>query len=294
MDSVLTLIAKELDGAAAASARAALAAQAECVGDPDWLAPGIACDLPFGGLDTDAATAAARASLAGRPIDIVAQKVAGRRKRLLIADMESTMIENEMLDELAAEVGLGAEIAAITARAMAGEIDFEGAIRERVAMLKGLEAAALDRALDTIRIAPGAAALVATMRASGAYCALVSGGFECFTRWVRGRLGFDHDQANRLDIQAGKLTGRLVGPILGRTAKRAALERLAAARGLPVAAAIAVGDGANDLDMLTAAGLGVAFHAKPLVAGRAAARIDHGDLTALLYLQGYRLEEFRD
>jgi len=294
MDGVLTLIAERLDDGAVALARDALAARAGCVGDADWLAPGIACDLPFGGLEPGPATAAIRACLAGRPIDIVAQKSAGRRKRLLIADMESTMIENEMLDELAAEVGRAAEIADITARAMAGTLDFEGAIIERVTMLKGLEEAALERALDTICITAGAATLVATMRAHGAYCALVSGGFEFFTRWVRARLNFDMDQANRLGIQAGKLTGRLVGPILGREAKRTALARLTAAQGITAAAAIAVGDGANDLDMLSAAGMGVAFRAKPVVADRAAARIDHGDLTALLYLQGYRQADFRE
>ena len=292
MDCVLTLIAQRLDDGAVALARDALAAHGGRVGKTDWLACGIACDLPFDGLEPGPATAAIRACLAGRPVDAVAQKSAGRRKRLLIADMESTMIENEMLDELAAEVGLKAEIADITARAMAGKLDFEGAIIERVAMLKGLEEAALERALDTIRITAGAATLVATMRADGAYCALVSGGFEFFTRWVRARLNFDFDQANRLGIRAGKLTGRLVGPILGREAKRAALARLTAAQGVSAAAVIAVGDGANDLDMLTAAGMGVAFCAKPIAADRAAARIDHGDLTALLYLQGYRRAEF--
>jgi phosphoserine phosphatase len=208
--------------------------------------------------------------------------------------MESTMIENEMLDELAAEVGLGAKIADITARAMAGELDFEGSIIARVAMLEGLEEAALDRALKAIRFTPGAATLVATMRANGAYCALVSGGFEFFTRWVRLRLGFDTDQANKLGIRAGKLSGKLVGPILGREAKRAALARLTTAQGITVAAAIAVGDGANDLDMLIAAGMGVAFRAKPIVANRAAARIDHADLRALLYLQGYRQADLRE
>jgi phosphoserine phosphatase len=294
MENVLTLIAGTLDENAVALARTALSAQAGPVGGADWLAPGIACDLPFDGLEPGAAMAAVRAALDGRPVDVVAQRAAGRRKRLLIADMESTMIENEMLDELAAEVGLEAKIADITARAMAGELDFEGSIIARVAMLEGLEEAALDRALNTIRFTRGAATLVATMRANGAYCALVSGGFEFFTRWVRARLGFDMDQANKLGIRAGKLSGKLVGPILGREAKRAALARLTAAQGITVAAAIAVGDGANDLDMLIAAGMGVAFHAKPIVANRAAARIDHGDLRALLYLQGYRQADFRE
>jgi phosphoserine phosphatase len=207
--------------------------------------------------------------------------------------MESTIIENEMLDELAEERGIRDQIAAITARAMAGELDFEDAIRERVAMLEGMDTTVLDRARSVIRITPGAAALVATMRHHGAYCALVSGGFDVFTGWVRQRLGFDCDQANRLEIADGALTGRLHEPILGRSAKREALSRLAGKQGIALSQSIAVGDGANDLDLLAAAGLGVAYHAKPIVAESARARIDHGDLTALLYLQGYRQEEIR-
>lgn len=294
MDNVLTLIgdptASALTPADADNAATAIKDAGGTVGSTDWLAEGIACDVQFTGpLDV---AEAARKTLAGRPLDIVAQPAAGRRKALLVADMESTIIENEMLDELAAACGIGEAIADITARAMAGELDFEGAIKERVAMLKGMKESALQDALATIRITPGAAALVATMRANGAYCALVSGGFEFFTGWVRERLGFDTDQANRLEIEDGALAGTVGEPILGRDAKREALLRLSGERGIDPADAITVGDGANDLAMLEAAGLGVAFRAKPIVAERARARIDHGDLTALLYLQGYRRKDF--
>ncbi len=271
----------------------AIAALGGSSGDPNWLATGIACDLPFDGITLKQATDAALTALDGKPIDAVAQPSADRRKKLLIADMESTIIENEMLDELAVACGIGDAIADITARAMAGELDFEGALRARVEMLKGLHADALEQALSSIRITPGAATLVATMRAHGAYCALVSGGFQYYTDWVRRRLGFDYDQSNRLEIADGKLTGDVLDPILGRDAKREALFRLSKEQGVTAAAALTVGDGANDLAMLEAAGLGVAYHAKPLVAEAARAKIDHGDLTALLYLQGYRQEEFR-
>ena len=296
MDNILTLIGEPTDTALTAedvtNAAAAVREAGGTVGAADWLASGIACDLPFDGPRD--VVGPARAALSGRPVDIVAQPTQGRRKQLLVADMESTIIENEMLDELATVCGIGEAIADITARAMAGELDFEGAIKERVAMLKGLGEGALEDSLGTIRITSGAATLVATMRGSGAYCALVSGGFEFYTGWVRRRLGFDYDQANRLAIEDGALSGGVGEPILGRDAKREALLRLSAERGIQAADAITVGDGANDLAMLETAGMGVAFRAKPIVAERARARIDHGDLTALLYIQGYRREEFID
>ena len=296
MDNILTLIGEPTDAALTAedvtTAIAAVREAGGTVGAADWLAPGIACDLPFDGPRD--VVGPARAALSDRPVDIVAQPTQGRRKQLLVADMESTIIENEMLDELATVCGIGEAIADITARAMAGELDFEGAIKERVAMLKGLSEGALEDSLGTIRITSGAATLVATMRGSGAYCALVSGGFEFYTGWVRRRLGFDYDQANRLAIEDGALSGGVGEPILGRDAKREALLRLSAERGIQAADAITVGDGANDLAMLETAGMGVAFRAKPIVAERARARIDHGDLTALLYIQGYRREEFID
>ena len=298
MDNVLTLIGDpatiSLTPDDARAAADAIAESGARTAEADWLAPEIACDLPFTGGEREPVAAAVRERLTDRPINIVVQAAYGRRKRLLVADMESTIIENEMLDELAAARGIGEAIADITARAMAGELDFEGALKARVEMLRGLPANALEESLATIRITPGAATLVATMRANGAYCALVSGGFLFFTGWIRDRLGFDYDQANRLEIDNGNLTGAVTEPILGRDAKRKALLRLAAERGLTPNDAITVGDGANDLAMLETAGMGVAFRAKPIVAERAQARIDHGDLTALLYLQGYRLEEFRD
>ncbi len=263
-------------------------------GDADWLAKSIACDLPLGGITPKQATEAVRARLKGRPVDFVAQETTGRRKQLLVADMESTIIENEMLDELAAACGIGEAIADITARAMAGELDFERAIRARVGMLQGLGTEALESSLKAIRMTPGAKALIATMRAHGANCALVSGGFQFYTEWVRQRLGFDYDQSNRLEIANGTLTGNVHEPILGRDAKREALLRLADEQDIAIEAALTVGDGANDLAMREAAGMGVAYHAKPVVAESARARIDHGDLTALLYLQGYRQSDFRD
>jgi len=254
-----------------------------------WLAEGVAVDLPFDGKD---ANDAVRAALADRPIDAVAQPLAHRRKRLLVADMESTIIENEMLDELAEFLGLRAHIAAITARAMNGEIDFAGALRERVGLLKGLPMARLAEAASRIRYMPGARELVATMRANGAYCALVSGGFTFYTAMVRAEVGFDEDRANRLLDDGSTLTGAVGEPILGKEAKLESLRELAASRGVRIEESMSVGDGANDLPMLQAAGLGVAYHAKPAVAAATRARVDHGDLTALLYLQGYRRAQF--
>jgi phosphoserine phosphatase len=209
----------------------------------------------------------------------------------LVADLESTLIENEMLEEIADPLGLRDHVAAITHRAMNGEIDFAAALRERVALLKGLPASVLDEAGRRIRIMPGARALVATMRAHGAFCAVVTGGFGIYARRIRGELGLDAAFANELEVADGRLTGTVREPILGREQKLAALTRLAAERTISLAAALAVGDGANDLAMIGAAGLGVAFHAKPAVAAQACVRIDHCDLTALLYAQGYRASE---
>jgi phosphoserine phosphatase len=256
-------------------------------GEPDWLAPGTACDLPLG----EAAEAAARAAIGDAAIDVVVQPVAHRRKRLLVADLESTVIENEMLDELADFVGMRKQVAAITRRAMNGELDFAAALAERVALLEGLPVSVLDDAATHIRVMPGARALVATSRAAGMRTALVSGGFTVFADRVGASLGFDRVVANRLDIVDGRIAGTVRTPIVDREAKRAALVTLAAAEGIPLAATLAVGDGANDLPMLLAAGLGVAFRAKPAVAAAARWRIDHADLTALLYAQGYRAEE---
>ena len=216
----------------------------------------------------------------------------GRRKRLLVADMDSTMVEGETLDELAKEAGVGERVAAITARAMNAELDFEAAVRERVGLLAGLPLAAAERVLARIHPAPGARAAVATMRASGAHCMLVSGGFTLFADPVGAELGFDEVLANRLEARDGRLTGRVLTPVLGRDAKRRALEGRRNALGLAAEDTLAVGDGANDLAMLGAAGLGVAFRAKPAVASQARVRVDRAGLAALLYLQGYRRDEF--
>ncbi len=226
-------------------------------------------------------------------VNIVADDIATRRKKLLIADMDSTIINQECIDEMADALGLKAQISAITERAMRGELEFESALRERLALLSGLTTADLSRVHDErITLMAGARTLVATMRAHGAHTALVSGGFTFFTALVAARVGFDENHANTLDFDGGRLTGRVQGAILGREAKRATLHRLSTERGLAIAATLAVGDGANDLAMIGAAGLGVAYHAKPVVAAEAAASIVHGDLTSLLYLQGYRREDF--
>ena len=291
MEHVLTVIAPPasglLDRAALDAAREAIRALGALAGSPRWLKEAEAADIPFEDIAPDAAEAAARAALGDAPVDLVAQAAEGRRKRLLVADMDSTIVVGETLDELAAHAGLKERIAAITARAMNGELDFAEALRERVAMLAGLPESALAAVHRRLAFMPGAATLVATMRAHGAYAALVSGGFRFFTSRVAAALGFDLDQGNELEIDGAALTGRVVEPILDKDAKLATLRRLAAAQGLPLSAALTVGDGANDLPMLQAAGLGVAFRAKPSVAAAARARVTHGDLTALLWAQGY-------
>ena len=234
-----------------------------------------------------------KAELVERPIDVFAQPAAGRRKKLLLADMDSTMIEQECLDELADFAGLREHIAPMTACAMRGEIAFEPALRERVALLKGLDAGVIGEIITSrVTLTPGAKTLVATMRAHGAFSVLVSGGFTAFTEKIAAMIGFDAHVANVLGVADGKLTGHVEEPVLGRAAKREILDAFCRRLDISAQAAIAVGDGANDLDMLESAGLGVAFHAKPLVAAAAQARVNHADLTALLYAQGYRRDEF--
>ena len=243
--------------------------------------------------DVSAVRSALRGPMADQQLDWCLQPLEGRRKALLVADMDSTIINVECLDELADFAGLKAEISAITERAMRGELAFEGALRERVAMLKGLPVTALQAAYDDrVRLNPGARTLVRTMAANGARCLLVSGGFSFFTRRVAAAAGFHAERANTLGEAAGVLTGRVGEPILGREAKLSALSEEAAALGVPMSATLAIGDGANDLAMIEAAGLGVAYRAKPIVAARADARIDHADLTALLYFQGYQRGDF--
>jgi phosphoserine phosphatase len=256
-----------------------------------WLDPGIAAEF-------EAKTVPENRwevweGLQALRVDMVVQRAEGRKKRLLIADMDSTMIRQECIDELADEAGVGAHVADITARAMNGELDFEGALRERVGLLKGLPEAVIAKVLrDRITLMPGGKVLLATMKANGAYAALVSGGFTAFTRAVAAKLGFDENRANTLHVAEGKLAGTVAEPILGKEAKLQALNEITAQLGITPAEAIAVGDGANDLPMLLAAGTGVALHAKPRVQAECDVRVNHGDLTALLYLQGYSREEF--
>jgi len=258
-------------------------------GEIVWLSDGHAFDTPIAG-DPALALTEARAMAEGADINVVA--TAHRRKRLLVADMDSTIINCECLDELADMAGLKDKVSAITERAMRGEIAFDGALRERVGLLKGLELAALERVWrERVRLNPGAKALVATMKAHGAYALLVSGGFTFFTARVAEAAGFDDTRANVLLDDGALLTGKVGEPILGREAKLAALEGEVAKLGIGFDDALCVGDGANDLAMIERAGLGVAYHAKPLVAAAAGASIEHHDLTALLYLQGYRDDE---
>jgi len=262
-----------------------------------WLDPGIALDIPFtpiGDRDNRMIADGVRAALGTAPVDVVVQNAAGRRKRLFVADMDSTMIGQECVDELADFVGQKARVAAITERAMRGEIEFAPALRERVALLAGLPAAVVDEVIATrITLTPGGRTLVRTMRCHGAYTCLVSGGFTVFTAPIAALIGFDENRGNRLVIRDdGRFSGTVAEPVLGRDAKLATLEELRTRLGLARDETLVAGDGANDLLMIGGAGLGVAYRAKPVVAKAAAARIDHGDLTALLYAQGYRRDEF--
>src|SRR5690606_21402421 len=289
---VLTLIAAPLTDAVVAAARAQLPRAAAA----DWLAPDAACDIAFT-MPSDNGpreiAAAVRTALDGAPVDLAVLPVHGRRKRLLVADMDSTIIAQECIDEMARLAGKADAVSAVTERAMRGEIDFEGALRDRVRMLAGLETAAIERLLEErITLTPGAVPLVRTMRRHGAKTVLVTGGFTLFASVIAARVGFDQVSANELVVADGRLTGEVRPPILGRNAKAEAL--LSACRALAITPepATAVGDGANDLGMIAAARVGAAFHAKPILADAADVRIDHGDLTALLYLQGYRLNEF--
>ena len=276
-------------------AQRALSALGAHVAASDWLAPGEAADIAFDNIDPDQADAAIRRTLDEAPIDCITQQIEQRRKRLLIADMESTIIEQEMLDEIADLKGIKPEIADITARAMNGEIDFVGALNARVALLAGLPESAIDRLLARITFTPGAAALVRTMRARGARTLLVSGGFTLFADRVAATLGFDLVSANVLEFSGASgarvLTGKVAPPIRDRADKLDKLTEQSGRYRIPLTETIAVGDGANDVPMLLAAGLGVAFHAKPAVKQAVRARIDHAGLAALLYAQGYRTAE---
>ena len=267
-------------------------------GTAQWLFDEVAVDIPFDGQvtspdDIKAIETRLQRARGDLPIDIVVQPVVARRKKLFLADMDSTMIGQECIDELADFAGLKAHVSAITERAMRGEIEFEPALRERVALLKDLPVSVVDEVLaKRITPTPGGRELVSTMRASGAWTCLISGGFTLFTNAVAAKIGFQENRANELKVRDGKLTGEVTEPILGRAAKLATLIELRESFDLDEIDTLVTGDGANDLGMIEAAGLGVAYHAKPAVAAAAAARIDYGDLTALLYAQGYRRDEF--
>ncbi|WP_458760095.1 phosphoserine phosphatase SerB [Afipia sp. TerB] len=296
MSLVATLICNpsepELDSTAIEAARTALPSPEQA----EWLFEGTAADIRFSSTE-DARTISTRLreAMDGIRVDIVVQPRIDRRKRLLLADMDSTMIGQECIDELAAFAGLKDHVAAITERAMRGEIAFEPALRERVALLKNLPVTVIDEVLAKhITLTPGAIQLVRTMRAHGAYTCLVSGGFTAFTNRIAEMIGFQENRANTLLVEDGKLTGEVAEPIVGREAKLATLVDLRESFDFDNLDTMVVGDGANDLAMIEQAGLGVAYHAKPAVAAAAGARIDHGDLTALLYAQGYRRSEFVD
>ena len=260
-------------------------------GEAVWLNPGIAAE--FSVAEVPANRWDVWQGLQGIGVDLVVQRAEGRRKQMLLADMDSTMIGQECIDELADMAGVGARVADITARAMNGELDFEGALLERVGLLKGLPEEVIGQVLaERITYTPGGRELIATMKANGGYAALVSGGFTAFTEAVAAHLGFDENRANTLLTENGHLTGDVARPIVGREAKVAALQEISARLGIGHEAVMAVGDGANDLGMLSLAGAGVALHAKPSVAEKCDIRINHGDLTALLYIQGYAASDF--
>ncbi len=283
---VATLISPSLDPALTEALRNAWGG-----GDVVWLKPDVAAEFEIAGRPGNEDEV--WASLQEQKVDLVVQPKDGRRKKMLLADMDSTMIQQECIDELAAEAGVGDHVADITARAMNGEIDFEAALTERVGLLKGLDSGVIETVLrDRITLMGGGPELLATMKANGAYAALVSGGFTAFTQAIASKLGFDEHRANTLLVADGKLTGDHGLPILGREAKVRALEEITKKLGIDEDDVLAVGDGANDLGMLTRAGAGVALHAKPAVQAQAKIRVNHGDLTSLLFIQGYSEAEF--
>ena len=286
--TVLCLISNPADPALDSKLVAAI--QHETGGEINWLHQRIACELHAPKAADP--VAAARDVIGDRAVDAALVPIANRRKLILVADMDSTMINEECIDELADAVGIKDQVAEITARAMNGELDFEQALRTRVGLIKGLERKVMEEVRrERITMAPGGRALVQTMKAYGAYTSLVSGGFTYFADHYAKRIGFDEAIANVLEFDGDRLTGTVADPIVDKTTKLSRLQTLAAERNVPIAATLAVGDGANDLEMIGGAGLGVALHAKPHVAAAAPVRIDHGDLTALLYLQGFEEDD---
>ncbi|MCK4940117.1 MAG: phosphoserine phosphatase SerB [Rhodospirillaceae bacterium] len=299
MDLVLTIIAppgrSKISDGIVARVRGALNHLGAETAPADWLAPEKACDIAFSGLAAQQAVAAARSAIdekGPKAIDVIAGEANGRRKKMLVADMDSTIVTAETLDELADFAGLKDKIAKITQRAMQGKMGFEEAVKARVSMLSGLGEDALEKTMKRVKLTSGAKTLVQTMKANGAHTILVSGGFSYFTDKVRDDVGFDKSYGNRLGIKNGELTGEVMEPILDKDTKLKVLLESAAKKKLSLSDTISIGDGANDVPMLGAAGIGIAFRAHPIAADAASGRLDHADLTGVLYAQGYRIEEF--
>lgn len=296
MNHILTLICNprtsDLNDEALAMAIACLSELGAETGDPYWLNYGVACDIPFRGLNLKVAEVTVRHNFQGLPIDIIAQKSINRRKKLLVADMDSTMVVGETLDDLSEFAGCRDKVSAITSLAMNGELSFVEALKQRVKLLEGLSLDNLKKTMAKVELTLGGKELVQTMKANGAVTMLVSGGFTYFTDQVRDIVGFDHARGNTFEISEAKLTGKVLDPIIDKDAKLVILKNFANEYGITEIDTMAVGDGANDLPMLMAAEVGVAFQAKPTVSKSARFSINHGDLTALLYIQGYRAKEF--
>lgn len=295
MDNVLTLVSADnlkLEKTFVDRMAGVLSENGAEVEAVTWLADDKACDVMFQKLSPEVADQLTRPLLSNSPIDLLTQDLANRRKKLFVADMDSTIVAGETLDDLAELAGIGSKIAEITARAMNGEILFRDALRERMAMLRGLPASYLEKTAETLTLSPGAETLVSTLKANGVYTALVSGGFRYFTNRVADQLGFDFNKGNEIEIINDRFSGEIIDPIVTKAVKQETLEALAKERGIDLLETLTVGDGANDLPMLQAAGLGVAYRAKPIVIAGASAQITHTDLTTLLYYQGYALDEF--